>query len=161
MQLVNTPTTTTTPQAATTLDADLFQQQHNSPLSHTARKPLTSVSTFLSTTHHNITLSPTAEAKKFHATAISDHKFDHTIAQTGRSNPNMVATLFDVPSGYVFKRRNPQTATASEVAPARKSHAHTAAPPKEMHLISDAVKLIKAKERRTKAQSVISFFKKF
>jgi hypothetical protein len=77
------------------------------------------------------------------------------------SNTATRATLFDVPSGYVFKRRNPQTATASEVAPARKSHAHTAAPPKEMHLISDAVKLIKAKERRTKAQSVISFFKKF
>ena len=71
------------------------------------------------------------------------------------------ATLFDVPSGYIFKRRNPQTTTASEVAPARKSHVPKAAPPKEMHLISDAVKLIKAKERRAKGKSIVDFFKKF
>jgi len=68
------------------------------------------------------------------------------------------ATLFDVPSGYVFKRRNPQATMPSEGAPARKTFVPTAAPPKEMHLISDAVKLIKAKERRDKAKSAVHFF---
>lgn len=69
------------------------------------------------------------------------------------------ANVFDVPSGYIFKRRNPQ---ASEVAPApaRKSHIRPPPPPKEMHLISDAVKLMKQKERRTKRKSIADFLRK-
>ena len=67
---------------------------------------------------------------------------------------------FDVPSGYIFKRRNPQ---ASEVAPApaRKSHIRPPPPPKEMHLISDAVKLMKQKDRRDKRKSFVEFLRKF
>ncbi|GAB7329536.1 hypothetical protein MBLNU13_g01303t1 [Cladosporium sp. NU13] len=67
---------------------------------------------------------------------------------------------FDVPSGYIFKRRNPQ---ASEVAPApaQKSQIRPPPPPKEMHLISDAVKLMKQKERRTKRKSIADFLRKF
>lgn len=68
---------------------------------------------------------------------------------------------FDVPSGYIFRRRNPQTAAAApQVAPARRSHVPKA-PQKEMHMISDAVKLIKAKERKAKCKSVVDFLKKF
>lgn len=71
------------------------------------------------------------------------------------------ANLFSVPSGYIFKRRNQQTAAASEVAPAPARNAGVpSAPPQEMHLISDAVKLIKARERRAKAKSVVDFLKK-
>ena len=76
------------------------------------------------------------------------------------------ANVFDVPSGYIFKRRNPQSTTASQVAPAlaRKSHIPPPPPPQEMHMISDAVKLIKAKERRAKTKSFVGyldFLKKF
>jgi hypothetical protein len=68
------------------------------------------------------------------------------------------ANVFDVPSGYIFKRRNPQ---ASEVAqaPARKSYVPPP-PPKEMHLISDAVKLMKQKERSNKRKSFVEFLRK-
>lgn len=68
------------------------------------------------------------------------------------------ANLFDVPSGYIFRRRNQHTAAATEVAPAQKSYIPPS-PPKEMHLISDAVKLIKAKERRAKRKTVVDFFR--
>lgn len=66
------------------------------------------------------------------------------------------ANVFDVPSGYIFKRRNPQ----SEVAPAPARKSHIPPPPKEMHLISDAVKLMKQKERRTKRKSIADFLRK-
>jgi hypothetical protein len=62
------------------------------------------------------------------------------------------ANLFDVPSGYIFRRK-----TQPEVAPVRKPQLPVA-PPQEMHLISDAVKLIKAKERRAKRKSVWNTF---
>jgi hypothetical protein len=65
------------------------------------------------------------------------------------------ANLFDVPSGYIFRRK-----TQPEVAPVRRPQLPVA-PPQEMHLISDAVKLIKAKERRAKRQSVWNILKKF
>lgn len=72
------------------------------------------------------------------------------------------ANVFDVPSGYIFKRRNPQ---ASEItrgqAPARKSYVPPPPPPKEMHLISDAVKLMKQKERKDKRKSFVEFLRKF
>lgn len=64
------------------------------------------------------------------------------------------ANLFDVPSGYIFRRRTQQVAATSEVAPARSRHIPAAPPLKESHLISDAVKLIKASERRAKRKSV-------
>lgn len=71
--------------------------------------------------------------------------------------------LFDVPSGYIFRRRSQQPATASEAVPARKAHINMPPPPppKEMHLISDAVKLIKAQERKSRRKSVVDFLKKF
>jgi len=68
------------------------------------------------------------------------------------------ANVFDVPSGYIFKRRNPQSEVAPAPAAARRSHIPP--PPKEMHLISDAVKLMKQKERRTKRKSFVEFLKK-
>jgi hypothetical protein len=63
------------------------------------------------------------------------------------------ANLFDVPSGYVFRRKSQQTAMALEAAPVRKPQLPMA-PPQEMHLISDAVKLIKTQERRARRKSV-------
>lgn len=68
------------------------------------------------------------------------------------------ANVFDVPSGYIFKRRNPQ---ASDVAPAPARKIHIPPPPKEMHLISDAVKLMKQKERKDKRKSFVEFLRKF
>lgn len=67
------------------------------------------------------------------------------------------ANPFSVPSGYIFKRRNPQPPAADAVAPAQEVQAQ---PQQEMHLISDAVKLIKQKERRAKRRSVVDFLKK-
>lgn len=67
------------------------------------------------------------------------------------------ANVFDVPSGYIFKRRNPQ---ASEIAPAPARKSYIPPPPKESHLISDAVKLMKVKERRNKRKSVVEFLKR-
>jgi hypothetical protein len=84
-------------------------------------------------------------------------------SQYGGDTPTR-SNLFDVPSGYIFRRRNQQAATASEAAPARKAHINVPPPPpppKEMHLISDAVKLIKAKERKARRKSVVDFLKKF
>jgi hypothetical protein len=69
------------------------------------------------------------------------------------------ANVFDVPSGYIFKRRNPQSEVGPAPAPARK--AYIPPPPKEMHLISDAVKLMKAKERKDKRKSFVEFLRKF
>lgn len=67
------------------------------------------------------------------------------------------SNVFDVPSGYIFKRRNPQ---ASEVAPAPARKSYIPPPPKESHLISDAVKLMKQKERRDKRKSLVGFLRK-
>lgn len=82
-------------------------------------------------------------------------------SQCGGDTPTQ-ANLFDVPSGYIFRRKSPQAAIAPEVPRARQA-AGTAKPPpmlKESHLISDAVKLIKSKERKAKRQSVVDFLKK-
>lgn len=62
--------------------------------------------------------------------------------------------LFTVPSGYIFRRRNQQAPAATTMAPPPPPQAQ------EMHLISDAVKLIKQKERRAKRRSFIDFLKK-
>lgn len=70
-------------------------------------------------------------------------------------DPDARAHLFTVPSGYIFKRRNQNLPATTTVAPAPQNQ------PQEMHLISDAVKLIKQKERRAKRKSVIDFLKKF
>lgn len=85
-------------------------------------------------------------------------------SQCGKDTPTR-ANTFDVPSGYIFKRRDPKSTTASEVAPAaaaRIPRGPVQPPPplKESHLISDAVKLIKAKERRAKRQSFVDFLRK-
>ncbi|KAM0720016.1 hypothetical protein Q7P37_004151 [Cladosporium fusiforme] len=66
------------------------------------------------------------------------------------------ANLFTVPSGYIFRRRNQNLPATTTVASTSQHQ-----PQQEMHLISDAVKLIKQKERRAKRKSVIDFLKKF
>lgn len=67
---------------------------------------------------------------------------------------------FSVPSGYIFRRRNPQPAAAPEAEPARSSSIGYPQNQQEGHLISDAVKLIKQKERRAKRKSVVDFLRK-
>jgi hypothetical protein len=76
-------------------------------------------------------------------------------------------SMFNVPSGYIFRRRNKSTAAAPDTTNAAKTPTAANFPPppppppqQEMHLISDAVKLIKAKERQRKRKSVIDFLKK-
>lgn len=84
-------------------------------------------------------------------------------SQYGDADTN--SNPFSVPSGYIFRRRA-QQATSSEVAPAPRNVGgfSSASPPQrpsqEGHLISDAVKLIKARERRAKARSVVDFLKR-
>jgi hypothetical protein len=74
-------------------------------------------------------------------------------------------SMFNVPSGYIFRRRNKSTTapeTNASKTPAAAANIPLPPPPpqQEMHLISDAVKLIKAKERQRRRKSVIDFLKK-
>jgi hypothetical protein len=76
--------------------------------------------------------------------------------------------MFNVPSGYIFRRRNKSTTAPPAGSNMNAAKTPTAAnippppppPQQEMHLISDAVKLIKAKERQRRRKSVIDFLKK-
>jgi hypothetical protein len=77
-------------------------------------------------------------------------------------------SMFNVPSGYIFRRRNKSTTAPPAGSNMNAAKTPTAAnippppppPQQEMHLISDAVKLIKAKERQRRRKSVIDFLKK-
>lgn len=78
------------------------------------------------------------------------------------ANDESRENLFNVPSGYIFRRRNKDGPAASGVDATRNptTNAPATPPQQEMHLISDAVKLIKAKERQRRRKSVIDFLKK-
>ena len=81
---------------------------------------------------------------------------DWTPQSPNSANEDSRESMFNVPSGYIFRRRN----KTEPVAAKSTASAPPAQPQQEMHLISDAVKLIKAKERRARRKSVIDFLKK-
>ena len=83
---------------------------------------------------------------------------------TNNANEDSRDSMFNVPSGYIFRRRNKSTAAPDTNAPSKTLAAANLPPPplpqQEMHLISDAVKLIKNQERQRRRKSVIDFLKK-
>jgi len=86
---------------------------------------------------------------------------DWTSQSPNSANEDSRENMFNVPSGYIFRRRNKTAPAATESSATQKPTANVpSAPQQEMHLISDAVKLIKAKERRARRKSVIDFLKK-
>jgi hypothetical protein len=80
---------------------------------------------------------------------------------TNNANEDSRDSMFNVPSGYIFRRRNKST-TTRDMNAAKIPTANVPPPPpqQEMHLISDAVKLIKNQERQRRRKSVIDFLKK-